>query len=123
MAFLNLKFPLQDDKEKNFFVKRNDNTPDAIKSNLYFLLTTEKKSRFYNRSYGTDLRKFIFEQNDEVTVFDIEQEIKNTVKKFMPNLTINNVAVEQNENTLLLTIYFTYIEDFYSFSDAIAISF
>ncbi len=41
-----------------------ENISDSIKSNLMFLLVTDKGSRFYNRGYGTNLKKFLFEQND-----------------------------------------------------------
>lgn len=126
MTFINIKFPLQDDSETNFFLKRTETTQDAIRSNLYFLLTTEKGSRFYNREYGSNLKKYLFEPNDNITQFDIEQDIKNTISKWLPNLNINKIEFnqdEENDNSITIFIHFTYTDGFYTFNDTVAITF
>lgn len=126
MTFINIKYPLQDDVESNFLFKRNKTTQEAIKSNLYFLLTTEKGSRFFNRGYGSNLRKYLFEPSDNITDFDIEQDIKNTISRYLPKLKINNIKFqndENNDNSVTVFIHFTFSDGFYTFDDAIAITF
>lgn len=123
--YYNIKFPLQDDTVNGDWVKRTENISDSIKSNLMFLLVTDKGSRFYNRGYGTNLKKFLFEQNDGLTEFDIETEIKTVISKNIPNLTINQMKFSNIENNkgVQLFIHFTYKEDFYELSDSIIIQF
>jgi phage baseplate assembly protein W len=122
--FINIKFPITDDVKKNFLMKRNETTMDGIKSNLMLLLITEKGTRYFQRDYGTDLRKFLFEQSDEITQNEIIDDIKLVVKKYMPKITINSVVFDSiNENQVLLTITFTYTDDFYSESNKIEILF
>ncbi len=125
MAFINIKFPLQDDKETNFFLKRTTSTAEAIKSNLIFLFTTNKRERFYNREYGSNLKKDLFEPNDTRTASDIETNIRATVSKFIPNVNVDKILFDDKsvENGLLVTVYFTFEDGFYSFSDVIAINF
>jgi phage baseplate assembly protein W len=124
MSYINIKFPLTDDVENNFFLKRNEITMDAIKSNLMLLILTKKGSRYMLRDYGTNLEKFLFDPNDTLTESDIETEIKNTVNKYIPKLTINNVVFENNdENTMIITINFVYSDDFYSETSKLTISF
>lgn len=124
MSYINIKFPLTDDVENNFFLKRNEITMDAIKSNLMLLILTKKGSRYMLRDYGTNLEKFLFDPNDTLTELDIETEIKNTVNKYIPKLTINNVVFENNdENTMIITINFVYSDDFYSETSKLTISF
>lgn len=126
MTFINIKYPLQDDVESNFLFKRNKTTQEGIKSNLYFLLTTEKGSRFFNREYGSNLRKYLFEPSDSITDYDIEQDIKNTVSKYMPKLKTNTIQFqkdENNENSITVFIHYTFSDGFYTFNDAIAITF
>lgn len=124
MSYINIKFPLTDDVENNFFLKRNEITMDAIKSNLMLLILTKKGSRYMLRDYGTNLEKFLFDPNDTLTELDIETEIKNTVNKYIPKLTINKVVFENNdENTMIITINFVYSDDFYSETSQLTISF
>lgn len=124
MSYINIKFPLTDDVENNFFLKRNEITMDAIKSNLMLLILTKKGSRYMLRDYGTNLEKFLFDPNDTLTESDIETEIKNTVNKYIPKLTINKVVFENNdENTMIITINFVYSDDFYSETSKLTISF
>jgi phage baseplate assembly protein W len=61
------------------------------------LLLTRKGERLYMPEFGTDLLKFIFSQNTEKNISDLKSEIKETVKKFMPKLTINDVIIEMSE--------------------------
>ncbi len=122
--FINIKFPITDDVQKNFLMKRNETTMDGIKSNLMLLLITEKGTRYFNRDYGTDLKRFLFEQSDEITQADIITDIKQVVKKYMPKITIDNIVFDSiNENQVLLQITFTYTDDFYSESNKIEILF
>jgi hypothetical protein len=76
MSSINIKFPLQDDNETGFLFKTNKLSIDAIKSDLLLLMLTQKGERYYNPDYGTNLKKFIFEPNDDLTEFDIKEEIK-----------------------------------------------
>lgn len=122
--FINIKFPITDDVKKNFLMQRNETTMDGIKSNLMLLLITEKGTRYFQRDYGTDLRRFLFEQSDEITQSDIVDDIKLVVKKYMPKITIDNIVFDSiNENQVLLTITFTYTDDFYTESNKIEILF
>jgi phage baseplate assembly protein W len=124
MSYINIKFPLTDDVENNFFLKRNEITMDGIKSNLMLLILTKKGSRYMLRDYGTNLEKFLFDPNDTLTESDIETEIKNTVNKYIPKLTINKVVFEKTEeNTMIITINFVYSDDFYSETSKLTISF
>jgi phage baseplate assembly protein W len=122
--FINIKFPITDDVKKNFLMQRNETTMDGIKSNLMLLLITEKGTRYFQRDYGTDLRRFLFEQSDEITQSDIIDDIKLVVKKYMPKINIDSIVFDSiNENQVLLTITFTYTDDFYTESNKIEIVF
>ena len=122
--FINIKFPITDDVKKNFLMQRNETTMDGIKSNLMLLLITEKGTRYFQRDYGTDLRRFLFEQSDEITQSDIIDDIKLVVKKYMPKINIDSIVFESiKENQVLLTITFTYTDDFYTESNKIEIVF
>lgn len=126
MKSINIRFPIVDDPDKNTYFKMNRITKDAFGSDLLFLLLTERGERFYHPEFGTNLLKYIFEPSDSLTSQDIEQEIKNTVSLYLPNLTIKKVTFSRPEDsdvTLNVHIDFTYTEDSFSENGALDLNF
>jgi len=120
MRSFNIKFPLIDDKELNTYFKMNYITKDMYSSDLVLLLLTEKGERYYEPEYGCNLLKFVFEPNDDLTAVDIEKDIKDTVAKYIPSLTINSVNFYRlgdeesdvnSEYQLNVNVKFTYNEN------------
>jgi len=123
MKSYNVRFPLRDDNDKNTYFQLNQITKDAFVSDLLLLLLTEKGERYYNPNYGTNLLKYIFEPNDDLTAQEVEQDIKNTVSLYIPSLKIKSVQFNRlvddqgnsiSENQLNVHIEFTYSEDAFS---------
>jgi len=119
MNSYNITFPFNDDVTKNTFFQMNRVTKDSYLSNLLLLLLTEKHERYYQPDYGTFLLQHIFEPNDEITSQMVEEDIKETVALFMPEIKI--VSVRFNwlnsdngepipENQLNVNIKFVYKE-------------
>lgn len=125
MKYINIKFPIEDDPVNNFLFNRNATTKEALTSNLTLLLLTNKWERYFNPLYGTDLLRFIFEQNDNNVRIEIENEIRTAVSRYIPKLTINNVQFAEpdsgEENNLNILINFTYSDDVYSETDVLVI--
>src|SRR5690606_20984129 len=120
---INIKFPLTDDVEKNRLFNVNNVSKDALTSNLLSLLLTDKGERYYEPDYGTNLRKYLFEPKDNLTESEIESDIKETVRKYIPKLTIKNVSflIDQDEFNEIIKDYelkiivdFSYSEDVFS---------
>lgn len=123
MKSYNIRFPLRDDTEKNQYFLMNQVTKDAFSSDLLLLLLTRKGERYYEPNYGTNLLKYIFEPNDNLTEKDVEQEIKETVSLYIPSLKINRITFnrltddqgnEIPEEQLNVNIRFTYTENAFS---------
>ncbi len=106
--FINIDYPFKNSPQ-GFFLNLNSDNQRAIKADLMHLLLTRKGQRLYNPDFGTDLLKFIFQPNDSLTLDDIKQEVKNSVKKYLPKLMINNISVTPNEkNDYAATIRIDY---------------
>ena len=123
MKTINIKFPLEDDTEKNNLFVLNAVTKDALTSDLLLLLLTEKGQRFYEPEFGTNLRQYIFEPKDNLTINEIEEELRETVRTFIPQLNIKSVqffdSIDDDgstvgENELRVLIEFIYTEDVFS---------
>lgn len=130
---INIKFPLNDDVDKNVLFKQNFVTKDALVSNLLLLLLTEEDERFYMSDYGINLKKYLFQPNDEITQNEVTEEIRDRVKQFIPQLTITSVQFfasevdEDNqplmENEITAQIHFTYSNNTFSEQGSVQITF
>lgn len=125
MKYINIKFPIEDDPVNNFLFNRNNTTKEALLSNLNLLLFTNRWERYFNPLYGTDLLRYVFEQNDDIVRVEIENEIKQAVNKYIPQLVINRIDFtkpdENSENNLDILINFTYNDDVFSETDVLII--
>lgn len=121
---INIRFPFQD-SPKGYYLDLTTNTADAIKSDLMHLILTKKGSRYYKPDFGTNLLRFIFEPNDGLTHSMVTQDITDTVKKYLPNLSITNIGIvqsENNEHVATVTINYTITEGVFEESDSIIIN-
>jgi len=123
MKSFNVKFPLRDDPSTNTYFQMTQITKDALSSDLLLLLLTLPGERYYFPEYGSNLLKYIFEPNDNLTSTDVEQEIKRLVSLYIPSLTIDKVNFNWSEdsegnaisdNQLNVDIRFTYSEENFS---------
>jgi phage baseplate assembly protein W len=122
--YINIDFPFQDSKE-GFFLNLNNVDSKAIRADLMHLLLTRRGERLYNPEFGTDLMRFIFEPNDNLTYSDIKLDIQTTVKKYIPNLNVDNITVEtseENEYKANVRIDYTITDDVFKETDFIIIT-
>jgi phage baseplate assembly protein W len=96
--YINIRYPFQN-SVNGFFIELNSVDADAVKSDLLHLILTRKGQRLYKPDFGTDLLRFIFQPEDGLTLSQIKQEIQTVVKDYLPKLQINNIIVEQSEES------------------------
>jgi phage baseplate assembly protein W len=123
-SFININFPFQD-SSKGFFLELNDDDSSAIKADLMHLILTRKGERLYLPDFGTNLLKYIFQPNDSSTQSEIKAEISQTVKKYLPNLQVNDVIVEQtstSEYSATVRIDYTVTDDVFETTDFVIIN-
>jgi phage baseplate assembly protein W len=92
-----IDFPFRNSM-KGDFLRMTESPEREVRANLIHLLLTRRGSRYYLPDFGTRLYEYIFDQNDVVTFGAIEDEIRESVKKYIPNLNINSINVVSAEN-------------------------
>jgi len=97
MVTYGIDFPFRD-STKGDYVGMTETPEKEVRANLIHLLLTRKGSRYYLPDFGTRLYEYIFEQNDLVTFNNIEDEVRSSVKKYIPNLDINSIQVMSAED-------------------------
>jgi len=122
--YINIDFPFKDSK-KGFYLKLNQTDRDAIRADLLHLLLTNKGERLYLPDFGSDLKKFIFEPNDDITHEEIRENLNDTIKKYIPNLIINSIIFKNNdvEESIVVELTFTVTEDSFTSTDTVTLTF
>ena len=121
---ININFPFKD-SPKGFFLDLNTTDTKAIKADLLHLILTNKGERLYLPDFGTDLRKHLFDPLDGITEGEIMSEIKDAVKKYIPNLNITSLTLTESElSSFGVTVRLEYIitEDALEFNDFVIIN-
>ncbi len=80
------------------FVRMTKTPEQEIRANLIHLILTKRGTRYFLPDFGTRIYEYIFDQNDVITFNHIEDEIRESVKKYIPNLDINSIKVVNAEN-------------------------
>ena len=84
---------------------------DAVKQSVKNLVLTAQGERPFQPLLGSDIRALLFEPVDDFTAFDIEEQVRVTIKNHEPRVKINNIDViaEADNNRFRLSIDFQMI--------------
>lgn len=92
-----IDYPFKD-SPKGDYLNMTKIPEKEVRANLIHLILTRRGSRYYLPDFGTRIYEFIFDQNDFITHNLIEEEIREGVKKFIPNLDINTISIMSAED-------------------------
>ena len=84
-------------------------TKDQIKSNLINLLLTHKGERPLNPKFGTNLLNLIFEPIDNKIITDIQNQIIDNVRVYIPEITLTEIEITPDANQNKLFVAVSYI--------------
>ena len=121
---IGINFPFKD-SEKGYYLDMTTTDAEEIRASLMFLLLTNKGERFMMPEFGSDLLKYVFEPNDSRTISDLKESINITVGKFIPNIEINDILIENStlsDQLVTIRIEYTVTDGTYSQSDTLIIN-
>jgi phage baseplate assembly protein W len=70
---------------------------DGIKSQLMHLIFTPVGQRLRKPTFGSKLIQFIFNPNDSQTWDDVVTEIRDMIAKNIPNCSLKDISIYENE--------------------------
>jgi len=123
MNNIGIDFPFRE-SPKGYYLNMTTTDADDVRSSLMHLLLTNKGERFMMPLFGSDLIKYIYEPMINKTFTDLKLEINESVKKYIPNLQIDDIIVDtmdSNEYAALVTIKYTTSDGIYSQSEELKI--
>lgn len=97
MSTYGIDFPFNDSPTGDY-LRMTTTIEREVRADLIHLLLTRKGSRYMLPDFGTRLYEYIFSQNDMTSFNQIEDEIRESIKKYIPNLDINSIVVISAED-------------------------
>jgi len=94
--YFGIKYPFRNEGTQHFYVDANESVSDKVKSQLIHIVFTPKGQRIRNPEFGTDLIKFIFNPNDDMTWESVKNEVSDSVNRWATNISIRNIEVVKN---------------------------
>lgn len=108
-----IKFPIQIVSEEGKCLDLNMTKAQMIKSQLMHVLFTPIGQRLRNPEFGSNLIQFLFNPNDNETFSDVMMALKQIVKKWVPDCSLDDIMIYETDNGLGLNakIQYSVIED------------
>lgn len=106
-----IKFPFTANNLNGFFLDLNTDIDNKLASEIAHVLLTPKRSRIRKPDFGTDIIKYVFENNEEDSWDAIVSEAKESVKKYVPNAELTNLELvydESDPHSIFLDLTFSY---------------
>ena len=88
------------------------------------LVFTPKGQRVRNPEYGTDLIRYIFDQDDKETWESVKTEIKEAVTRWIGNIKLNDIQIVQSkddEHEIFVRLDYTVSDGNKSTSDSVVV--
>lgn len=95
-----VKFPVQLQRGKVTTVSGTEN----VRQSIMRLISTPKGSVFFNRAYGCDIEKMLFEVNDDLAVSMIRHFIQEAIKNFEPRVQFQSMTYKTEGAALMIEV-------------------
>tara|TARA_Y100000593_G_scaffold87541_1_gene168144 strand:+ start:4744 stop:5190 length:447 start_codon:yes stop_codon:yes gene_type:complete len=117
--FIGLTLPLARSEGNDGWFLSTKTVIEAVKVNIRNLVKTQKRERLYRPELGLNLRKFQFEPITESLKMEIENEIRNTFRRYLRFVKIESLIINFaqdpeasiDKNTLTIGVRFRIIKD------------
>lgn len=103
-----IKFPIQIVSEERKCLDLNLTKAQMIKSQLMHVLFTPLGQRIRQPNFGTNLIQFLFNPNENETFSDVMSTLKQTIKKWVPDCTLESIEMIETDNGLGLNAIIRY---------------
>ena len=110
-------FPLNGDA----VFKPTFQTRDQIKANLVNFLLTNNGERVFNPNFGADLRRLLFDFQDDVEN-DLEDIVRGKVREMFPSVNVERLNIKRLDDTNTIQLSIIYSIQSFGISDSISIN-
>ena len=83
-------------------------TKEQVKSNLINYVLTNKGERLYDPNFGGDIRRAVFEANDDAAFESVIARLENEILAYVPNIILQSITLKKNPDYNMVTISINY---------------
>ena len=86
---------------------------EAAISNLKLVLSSDKRTLLGDPFFGTELKKYLFEQNDSLIPDIIVDQIYSAIVTYVPQIILErkNIVIKQDKTKVYAEVTYKYISD------------
>lgn len=109
--YYNIRYPFSNNNLENLYLDLNETYTDSIKSQVLHVLFTPKGQRLRNPDFGTDLIKYIFQQNDEMTESELKASLTGDIGKYVSGVQFEDISFNRDEdNSLIVIVHYSVVK-------------
>jgi hypothetical protein len=86
----------------------NYTTKDQLRNNIKNFLNTAQRERPFQPNFGANLRQFLFEANDDMTLGEIKSSIQDSLHMYFPNINVDSIELLQSVDAYLINVVIKY---------------
>ena len=105
--YYGIKYPFSSDNLDGLYIDLNETYTDSVKSQVLHVLFTPKGQRLRNPDFGTDLIKFLFQQNDEITESDLKTSLTTDIAKYVNGVKFEDISFEREDNSIIVIVHYS----------------
>ena len=118
--FVGIRYPFTSKDLEGYFVDLDSDDQKAMRSDIMHLIFTPVGQRIRHPEFGTNLIRYIFNPNDEMTWADVKNEISSKISLFIPAVKLTDINVYDDPNKgLVAEIRYTVDKGKYSVEETI----
>ena len=106
--YYGIKFPIQIVSETGKCLDLNTTKAEMVKSELMHVLFTPIGQRLRRPTFRTNLIQFLFNPNENETFSDVMLTLKQTVKKWIPDCSLEDIIIVETDDGLGLNAQIRY---------------
>lgn len=119
-----IKFPFRNEDREHYFVDLDKDDVGYVRSQVYHVIFTPKGQRIRRPDFGTNLREYVFNPNDNVSWDSVKEDVSETVARYVRGVTIENIDVYKDDEEgsgreMYVKINFSVKKGFYTYNDTI----
>lgn len=96
--YFGISYPFTNKDYQKYFLDLNDDEKGKVRGQIMHVIFTPKGQRLREPEFGTDLIRYIFEPNDELTWEEVKNNISDAVQTYVPGAILNNIQVAQPDD-------------------------
>lgn len=98
---------------------------ESVKQQIKTIILTSPGERIYDINYGVGLKRILFEQNNSVTIAELQNRIKSQIKQYAPYVVLENIKVDTSQmdsNVIQIQIQYS-IKTLQNYQDSLSLEF